>query len=93
MSSISNVSGSSYYSQIASGVKLQSAADGASELAIAEKENAQINGLNMGQRYLRPVRQARVFAGDYPRCRPSLRLPRSEGIYHLLNTAVPYSGH
>lgn len=50
MSSISNVSGSSYYSQIASGVKLQSAADGASELAIAEKENAQINGLNMGQR-------------------------------------------
>ena len=40
----------SYYSQIASGVKLQSAADGASELAIAEKENAQINGLNMGQR-------------------------------------------
>ncbi len=50
MSSISNVSGGSYYSQIASGVKLQSAADGASELAIAEKENAQINGLNMGQR-------------------------------------------
>lgn len=50
MSGISNVSGSSYYSQIASGVKLQSAADGASELAIAEKENAQINGLNMGQR-------------------------------------------
>lgn len=50
MSSISNVSGSSYYSQIASGVKLQSAADGASELAIAEKENAQINGLNMGER-------------------------------------------
>lgn len=50
MSSISNVSGSSYYSQIASGIKLQSAADGASELAIAEKENAQINGLNMGQR-------------------------------------------
>lgn len=38
MSSISNVSGSSYYSQIASGVKLQSAADGASELAIAEKK-------------------------------------------------------
>lgn len=50
MSSISNISGSSYYSQIASGVKLQSAADDASELAIAEKENAQINGLNMGQR-------------------------------------------
>lgn len=50
MSSISNISGNSYYSQIASGVKLQSAADGASELAIAEKENAQINGLNMGQR-------------------------------------------
>lgn len=54
MSSISGISGSSYYSspesQIASGKKLQSAADGAAELAIVEKENAQINGLNMGQR-------------------------------------------
>lgn len=53
MSSISGVAGSGYssaISQIASGVKLQSAADGAAESAIVEKENAQVNGLKMGQR-------------------------------------------
>lgn len=50
MSSISGISGSNYYSQIASGTKLQHAADGAAELAIVEKEHAQINGLNMGTR-------------------------------------------
>ncbi|MCH5268876.1 MAG: flagellin FliC5 [Lachnospiraceae bacterium] len=55
MSSISGVSGvnpygSSLESQIASGSKLQSAADGAAEMAIAEKENAQINGLDQGRR-------------------------------------------
>lgn len=53
MSSISGAAGNSYQntvSHIASGIKLQHAADGASELAIAEKENAQINGLQMGQR-------------------------------------------
>ncbi len=52
MSGISGISSSMdpYSSQIASGTKLQSAADGASEMAIVEKENAQVNGLNMGQR-------------------------------------------
>lgn len=50
MSNISGISGSNYYSQIASGTKLQSAADGAAEMAIVEKENSQINGLNMGER-------------------------------------------
>lgn len=50
MSSISGISGSNYYSQIASGTKLQHAADGAAEMAIVEKEHAQINGLNMGTR-------------------------------------------
>lgn len=50
MSNISGITGSSYYSQIASGTKLRSAADGASELAISEKENAQIRGLSMGKR-------------------------------------------
>lgn len=53
MGNISGISGSGYshsISQIASGTKLGSAADGASELAIVEKENAQINGLNMGRR-------------------------------------------
>lgn len=50
MSNISGISGKNYYSQIASGTKLQHAADGASEMAIVEKENAQVNGLNMGTR-------------------------------------------
>ena len=50
MSNISGIAGSSYYSQIASGTKLRSAADGASELAISVKENAQIRGLSMGKR-------------------------------------------
>lgn len=50
MSAISGVSGSNYYSQIASGSKLQSAADGPSELAIVQKEKEQINGYNVGQR-------------------------------------------
>ena len=55
MSGITGVSGGNPYgssleSQIASGSKLQSAADGAAEKAIAEKENAQINGLDQGRR-------------------------------------------
>lgn len=53
MSGVSGIAGSGadrIYSQIASGTKLQSAADGAAEMAIATKENAQINGLNMGER-------------------------------------------
>ena len=53
MSGISGLAGGGYdriYSQIASGTKLQSAADGAAEMAIVTKENAQVNGLNMGER-------------------------------------------
>lgn len=53
MSGISGIAGGGYdriYSQIASGTKLQSAADGAAEMAIVTKENAQVNGLNMGER-------------------------------------------
>lgn len=50
MSNISGVTGSNYYSQIASGKKLQSAADGASEMAIVQKETAQINGYKVGER-------------------------------------------
>lgn len=51
MSSISGLgSGSSYSSQIASGTRIQSAADGASEMAIIQKETAQVNGYNMGTR-------------------------------------------
>lgn len=51
---MNNISGinstSSYYSQIASGKKIQSAADGPSESSIIQKETAQINGYNAGTR-------------------------------------------
>ena len=43
-------SGSNYYSQIASGSKLQSAADGPAELGIVEWEKSQISGYNAGTR-------------------------------------------
>lgn len=50
MSSISGVSSNSYadYGRFASGKKVQSAADGAAELSIIEKENAQIRGMQAG---------------------------------------------
>lgn len=53
MSSISGISGTSYNSytssgKIASGNKLQSTADGASELTISEQEKAQIGAYNAG---------------------------------------------
>lgn len=50
MSYVSGLSGKDYYSQIASGTKLQKAADGAAEMAIANKENTQVRGLDMGRR-------------------------------------------
>ena len=51
MSSISGVSSYGYnslYGKVASGKSLQSAADGAAELAISEKMNAQVGGLEQG---------------------------------------------
>ncbi len=50
MSDVSSIgaSAASYYSQLASGSKLQSAADGAAELTIVEEENAQVTGLEVG---------------------------------------------
>mgnify|MGYP002622620071 CR=1 FL=1 len=51
MSSISAINGGSYdYSYIASGKRLQSASDGASELAIANKQNLQASGLDQGSK-------------------------------------------
>ncbi len=49
---MNGISGTSrnYYGQIASGKRLMSAADGASELAITQKENAQIRGYDAGTR-------------------------------------------
>lgn len=50
MSSISGVNNSqaTLYGQLASGNRLQSAANGAAELAIAEKENTQVRGYEVG---------------------------------------------
>lgn len=54
MSAISGISTTSpyLYGHIASGNRLMSAADGAAELAITEKENAQITGINTGTKNL-----------------------------------------
>ena len=51
MSSVNGISSGGYsslYGKIASGNALPAAADGAAELAISEKMNAQVNGLNQG---------------------------------------------
>lgn len=50
MSSVSGLSSNSYadYGKFASGKKVQSAADGAAELAIIQKEDAQIRGMGAG---------------------------------------------
>lgn len=50
MSSISGLGQSNIYGQLASGKRLNSAADGASELAIAEKENREVAGYEVGSR-------------------------------------------
>lgn len=47
-SSISGVNQANLYGQLASGVKLRTAADGAAELGIAEKENIQTRGYEVG---------------------------------------------
>ena len=49
MSNISGI-GANYYSQIASGSKLQSAADGAAQMSIVQGEKGQINGYDMATR-------------------------------------------
>lgn len=49
MNGVSSVTSSSnYYSSIASGVSLQSAADGAAELAISEAAEVQVNSYDVG---------------------------------------------
>lgn len=54
MSAISGISSTSpyLYGYIASGKRLMSAADGAAELAVTEKEHAQITGINTGTKNL-----------------------------------------
>lgn len=53
ISGISSASSYSLYGQIASGNRLPSAANGASELAISEKQNVQITGYNTGSNNLK----------------------------------------
>ncbi len=50
MNGLSGVAGSNYYSQISSGTRINTAADGASEMAIIQKETAQINGYEAGRK-------------------------------------------
>ena len=78
MSEISGISGGAgYYTEaIASGSRITSAADDASGMAIAEKENAQVNGLNQGQRNAEDVKSMLNVAdgaagkiADHPRGR------------------------
>ncbi|MCR5107360.1 MAG: flagellin FliC5 [Lachnospiraceae bacterium] len=56
MSGISGIGGyspaSNYYQALSSGSRINSAKDGASELAIAEKQDSQINGYNAGSENL-----------------------------------------
>ena len=54
MSAISGISTTSpyLYGHIASGNRLMSAADGAAELAVTQKEQAQITGINTGTKNL-----------------------------------------
>lgn len=49
MSGVSGA-GTNYYGQIASGTRIMSAADGPSEMAIIQKQEAQIRGYDMGTR-------------------------------------------
>lgn len=50
MNGITQTGSQNYYSQIASGQKLQSAADGVAEMAIVQGEKAQITGYETGER-------------------------------------------
>ncbi|MGN0350692.1 MAG: flagellin [Roseburia sp.] len=58
MNGISSVSSNSYtsYGKFASGSKLQSAADGAAELTIAEQEKTQITGYEVGNRNIQSAK-------------------------------------
>lgn len=90
MSEISGVSGGAgyYTAAIASGNKLQSAADGAAETAIVEKENAQVNGLAQGQRNAEDVKSLlNVADGATDKIADSLSRIRTLAV-QAQNTAV-----
>ena len=90
MSEISGVSGGEgyYTAAIASGNRLQSAADGAAESAIVEKENAQVNGLAQGQRNAEDVKSLlNVADGATDKIADSLSRIRTLAV-QAQNTAV-----
>lgn len=77
-----------YYSQIASGKRLLSAADGASELAITQKENAQVRGYGAGTRNAEDGLSAlKVADGAVGSITDSLQRMRELAL-HASNTAV-----
>ena len=90
MSEISSVSGGAgyYTAAIASGSRLMSAADGAAESAIVEKENAQVNGLTQGQRNAEDVKSLlNVADGATDKIADSLSRIRTLAV-QAQNTAV-----
>ena len=90
MSDVSSVSGGAgyYTAAIASGSKLVSAADGAAESAIVEKENAQVNGLAQGQRNAEDVKSLlNVADGATDKIADSLSRIRTLAV-QAQNTAV-----
>lgn len=90
MSEISGISGGAgyYTAAIASGSRIQSAADDASGLAIAEKENAQVNGLTQGGRNAEDVKSLlNVADGATDKIADSLSRIRTLAV-QAQNTAV-----
>jgi len=89
--SISGV-GTNYYSQIASGSKLQSAADGAAQMSIVQGEIGQINGYDMGTRNAEDAKGVLDVAdGAYNGITESLQRMRELAV-QASNTAVLSDG-
>ncbi|MDE6853151.1 MAG: flagellin FliC5, partial [Lachnospiraceae bacterium] len=81
-----------YYNQIASGVRLQSAADGAAQMSIVQREKAQINGYDMGTRNARDGRSLLDVAdGAYQGITESLQRMRELAV-QASNTATVSDG-
>lgn len=87
MSGISNM-GNRYYSQIASGSRLRSAADGAAQMNIVQREKGQIRGYDMGTRNARDGRSLLDVAdGAYQGITESLQRMRELAV-KASNSAV-----
>lgn len=92
MSSISGIGTDNYYGQIASGSKLQSAADGAAEMSIVQGEIGQINGYDMGTRNAEDAKSVLDVAdGAYNSITESLQRMRELAV-QASNSAVLSDG-